>query len=145
MKTKAYTSLMILSLFIASVTAPVYAQFSSTLIVDIPFSFAIGDKTMPAGQYTFKPVGNPGLRSKLLIRSKDGHTAAIISTDLVQAKAIQNEARLAFTKYGDQHFLAQVWMPQTEYGRQLSKSEIEVKLITSGVQKETVALVVRQR
>jgi hypothetical protein len=145
MKTKAYTSLMILGLFIASAVAPVYAQFSGTLVVDVPFSFAIGDKAMPAGQYTLKPVGNPGLRSKLLIRSKDGRTAAIISTNLIQANAVQSEARLTFAKYGDQRFLAQIWMTQTEYGRQLPRSDVEADLVTKGVQKETVALVVRPR
>jgi hypothetical protein len=140
MKKRAYASLMILSLLIALAAAPVRAQFSSPLTVKIPFSFVVGDKTMPAGEYTLKPATDAGLRSKLLIRSRDGRQTAIISTNLTQANEVQSKARVTFNRYGDQYFFSQIWMPSTEYGREIPKSDVEARLIASGAKKQTVAI-----
>jgi hypothetical protein len=142
MKKKIYISLMTLGLFVALAVIPVQAQFQNSITVSIPFAFVVGEETMPAGDYTLKPASNNGLYSKLLIRSRDGHTAMIISTGVVQAKEYQKEARLTFNRYGNQYFLSQVWTPETNYGRQLSKPGIEASIAKSGAQKNTVSIAV---
>jgi len=144
MKKQIYISLITLSLFVALSVAPVCAQFQAPMTVNIPFAFVVGDKTMPAGEYTFKPANDAGLYSRLLIRSKDGKTVAIISTGVIKAKAVQEEATVAFNRYGDQYFLYQIWTPGTDYVRQLRKSDIELKIAGSGARKDTVSVAAKR-
>jgi DNA-binding MurR/RpiR family transcriptional regulator len=79
-----------------------------------------------------------------LIRSKDGKTVAIILTGVIQASAVQEEAKVTFNRYGDQYFLSQVWMPGTDYARQLRKSDVELRAASSGAQKETVSITAKR-
>ena len=145
MKTRITAGLLAAGLFIALAVAPAPAQFQSTITIDIPFSFVVGYKTMPAGRYTLKPATDSGLRSRLLIRSEDGLSVATLATNLVQAGEIQKEAKLIFNRYGDQHFLFQVCIPATEYVRQLPQSEIEARLAAGSAEHKRVALVFRGR
>ena len=145
MKKRIHISLMALGLFVALAVVPVHAQFQDSISVSIPFAFMVGEKTLPAGDYTLKPANNTGMYSRLLIRSKDGETALIISTGVVQSSAAQKEAKLTFNHYGDQYFLSQVWTPGTEYGRQLSRSDIEASIAKSGAQKGTVSITATRR
>jgi hypothetical protein len=145
MKKRIHISLITLGLFVALAVVPVHAQFQDSVRVSIPFAFIVGEKTMPAGDYTLEPANNNGLYTRLLIRSRDGHTAMIISTGVVQAKEFQEEAKLTFNHYGDQYFLSQVWTPGTVYGRQLKMPDIEASIAKSGAQKDTVSVAAPRR
>jgi hypothetical protein len=144
MKKQIYISLITLGLLTALAATPVYAQFQTPIKLSVPFAFTVGDKTMPAGEYTLKPANDAGLYSRLLIRSKDGKTVAIILTGVIQASAVQEEAKVTFNRYGDQYFLSQVWMPGTDYARQLRKSDVELRAASSGAQKETVSITAKR-
>jgi hypothetical protein len=143
MKKQLMKSAAVLSLLAVLTLAPVYAQYQTEVIVTIPFSFTVGEKTLPAGQYRIKPASNAGLRSRLLIQSRDGKSSVIASTDVLQKKTIESKAKLMFNRYGDQYFLSQVHMPETEYARTLPKGKIEVKLAASGEGHKIVALIAR--
>lgn len=145
MKKQIYISLITLTLFAAMAIAPVYAQFQEPITVNIPFSFVVGDKQMPAGEYTFKSLVNGSLHSKMLIRSKDGRNVAIVGTILVESKAAHKDAGLTFNRYGDQHFLSQVWSYDSSFGRELPKSDIEAKVLGGGAQKETASVAAIKR
>ena len=145
MKKQIYISLMTFGLFTALVVAPVYAQFQNPITVSVPFAFVVGEKQMPAGEYTIKSLINGSLHSKMLIRSKDGRNAVIVSTMLAEANTIQKEAKLTFNRYGDQHFLSQVWTPDTNLGRALPKSDVEARIAGNGAHKDTVSVSASKR
>jgi hypothetical protein len=145
MKKQIYISLMTLGLFAALVVLPAYAQFQNSITVSIPFAFVAGEKQMPAGEYTIKSLINGSLHAKTLIRSKDGRNVVIVGTILVEAKSVQEEAKVTFNRYGDQHFLSQVWTPETNFGRELPKSDVEAKVASSGAHKDKVSVAASKR
>lgn len=111
MKKQASIFLMTLSLFGAMAVGSAYSQFAEKFVVNIPFSFTLGDKTFPADQYRVEPISFSGttLNSRLLIRSMNGDNSAIVSTLPIQSGEIQDQSKLIFNRYGDQYFLSQVW------------------------------------
>lgn len=122
MKTfRLFTTLM-LTLVVIAATAR--AQAPEKITVDLPFDFTVANHTLPAGNYTIKPLSP----SRLLIRSEDGHKAVIASAYAVQARQAPADAKLVFLRYGDQHFLYQMFVPGTDSGRQLSPSRLEVRI-----------------
>ncbi len=114
-------NIAILGLFIILATVSVQAQSRGE--VSIPFDFHAGSKKMKAGAYVVKPMSG----NTLAIRSADGRVTALVNAPLTigerDSKAGQ---RLVFNKYGDQFFLAQVWL-RLDTGRQLFPSKEETK------------------
>lgn len=100
------------------------AQAARSVVVSIPFEFTVGQKTLPAGDYIVRRVARNSDTS-LLVQSADGRRSAMVTTHSVEARATQRKAKLDFHKYGDQFFLARVWTPGNNQGRQLNKSNAE--------------------
>src|SRR5262249_32865164 len=102
----------------------VYAK-GNTLIrkVEIPFNFSVGDKILPAGTYDVSRVTQD--KVVLQLRSEDGREVIRILTHSVQAKETPATGKLSFRRYGPTYFLFQIWEPDDNQGRQLSKSRTE--------------------
>jgi hypothetical protein len=128
MKKRAYTGFLTLSLLVTMAVTTTHAQFSQGVIVaDVPFDFYIGDKLLPAGEYSVGQITSSN-DTGLLIRSADGRHAAIALTNATQGKRDQpDESKLVFNKYGDQHFLSIAWRSGRE-GRMLIESRREREL-----------------
>lgn len=82
---------------------------SQTMRANIPFTFTVGDKTLPAGVYTVRIVNPNSDRKALQIRSENGRTSAIIQTVSVN-DALADHAKLVFRRYGDRYFFAHAQM-----------------------------------
>ena len=115
------------------------AQIDSGTAVqtNVPFTFMVGDTTLPAGKYEVRGLDDstPGV---LELRSADGRTSVIIDTENVEAKSNQvlNKSELVFDKVGDKYFLSQVWEAGSSSGSQLAKSRMQKKLEGGGMQTE---------
>jgi hypothetical protein len=109
-----------------------YADQYLSLKVNIPFAFQVGNKTMPAGEYSIQRVSDGDGRIQL-IRRTDSSASAMAPTLLVDAKDGKSESVLVFHKYGNSYFLSEIWTGESQ-GRQLFKSEREKELAreTSG-------------
>jgi len=125
------------------------AQNSGTthLIANIPFEFSVGNKTLPAGEYTVRCL-NPSSDLKVLqLRSRDGLVVAMVLTNSVIGKS-QETARLIFNRYGDDYFFTQAWMPADNTGMQAPKSRSEKRiareLANMNQAKESVAVSARR-
>jgi len=91
---------------------------------DIPFDFMVGDKTFPAGTYTFAEHGIT--LGTFVIRSLDGRTSVMVITRGVQGSLTRpDETKLVFNRYGDLYFLAQSWIVGEIEGREFLKSKTE--------------------
>jgi hypothetical protein len=84
------------------------AQTSSSLTIRarIPFTFTVGDKTLPAGVYTVSVLNPASDRKALQIRSETGRVSAIIQTTGVTSDLAGN-TKLVFRRYGETYFFAQ--------------------------------------
>src|SRR5438094_822043 len=107
MKKQTLRIFTMVSLLTVLVVASVYANSNGPMKVNIPFAFTVGDKTLPAGQYTFER--NQLIPQLVMIRSTDGRTTARGFTTRVYSHTSQTQAKLVFHRYGNQYFLAQVW------------------------------------
>ena len=83
------------------------AQASSRVKVEIPFAFAVGEATVPAGTYTIS--AEPG---SLFVRLEnvDGtrHYSVLAQQDSTSREA---SGRLVFHRYGEQYFLSRISKP----------------------------------
>ncbi len=122
MKKKIYSTFAMLSLSLLMAVVSVQAQSSGKLEVNIPFEFQIGSQTLPAGEYSIKRL----TQNSVLVRSADGQRRAIAQTPkTITADENGKQEKLVFNQYGNQYFLAQVWMVRGSDGRELYKSDAE--------------------
>ena len=149
MKKQLYVLITMIAVLAVAGLSSANAQTSSAqqLKASIPFAFNVGDKTMPAGDYTVRCT-NPSSDMKVLqLRSSDGHESSLVRTSSVIGK-IQDNAKLVFYRYGDQYFLAQVWLASDTIGMQTPKSRSEKQmareLAANNREREAVALTVKR-
>jgi len=147
MKKQASVFLMTLSLLGTLAVVSAYSLSVENFVVNIPFSFIIGDKTFPAGRYRVEPISFSGatLNSKVVIRSTSGDKSTIVSTLPIQASGIQDQSKLVFNRYGDQYFLSQVWTAGNSAGRKVRESRIEERLAKNVEERQMVSITANQR
>jgi len=110
-------------------TASANAQSLATPIkVNIPFDFIVADKTCPAGEYTVRRFQQYSSDAILEISSADGRTKLVRLTNSVQTLRPKKQVMLLFHRYGDQHFLYQVWPAGGTSGRVLTRSHSEQQI-----------------
>jgi len=112
----------------------------------IPFEFNVGQKTMPAGEYTITQINPSSDRTVLQLRSNDGRNATVVQMNNVMGKA-GDGARLVFNRYGSQNYFSQAWTSADGNGWQAPKSNAESRarqeLTRIKPESVTVALSVR--
>ena len=140
MKKRALSNLTMLTVLVALTAVSVAAQSERSKITNIPFSFIVGEKTLPAGEYTVEP--NRRDSDKVwLVQSRDGRTSALFTTMPVRASETQEKTKFVFHKYGDQYFLSQIWTPGSNSGRELLMPRLKRELTKSGIERQTIVLV----
>lgn len=109
---KRLISLTIAAIIISAalaVTAEAQKSASQLMQAHIPFTFVVGDKTLPAGVYRVTILNPSSDRTTLQIRSANGQTSAFIQTTGVKGDAA-DDSKLVFRRYGERYFFAQAHM-----------------------------------
>jgi hypothetical protein len=121
MKRQAFSLVSLLTLLLVAGSA-----FAQTVHVrgNIPFNFAVGNKTLPAGTYDIRTISS-GDSKTLRLQSRDGNTSMMVNSNAAESLAPANETKLVFNQYGNQYFLSQIWVNGETRGRQLLKSSRE--------------------
>ena len=113
---KKHLIFMVASFFL--VTGSLHAQ-SFGLVADIPFDFVVGNKTLPAGQYTIHPMTVN--ESVVMLSSSDLKSSMLISPcDCASETTPQPQSKLIFKVSGGRYFLWQIWTEGSNVGRELS-------------------------
>src|SRR5258705_4356921 len=139
MKKQARRRFTVLSFLVMLTAVTVSAQSERIRVINIPFSFIVGQKTLPAGEYTFEP-NRKDSDNVWLVQSKEGHASALFKTNTVRASETQEEARLVFHRYGGQYFLSQIWTPGDNTGRELLMPRLESQLAKNSIERQTTIL-----
>lgn len=139
MKKEALKTFTMLSLVFMLTAVSVCAQSERSKVTNIPFSFIVGQKTLPAGEYTIKP-NRKDSHNVWLVQSRDGRTSALFTTMPVRASETQEKTKLIFHKYGDQYFLSQIWTPGGNSGRELLMPRLERELAKNAIERQTIVL-----
>ncbi len=123
MKSKFYGVLTMLAAMMVLALPALQAQ--SAVVAYVPFSFHVGDKAMPAGNYQAR--SNSDTLETLQNRDSDA-AAFLLKAVRIQARHEQ-QAKLVFEKCGSQYFLSQVWDGAGDTGIQLPRSKQEKELL----------------
>ena len=147
MKRHAYTTIALMVLVgLMAMAAQAQTGSRTQLVANIPFQFNVGDKAMPAGEYTVSQVNPSSDHAVLQLRSKDGKRTVMVQMTNMIGKA-NEAARLVFKRYGSASYFAEAWIPSDVNGLQApgSKSERAARQELAGVKPaiETVSLKVR--
>lgn len=108
------TTIMALVMAVTAISAQAQTSLK-TQNFTVPFEFNVGDKVLPAGEYTVL-VENQVIR----LRKDDGKGNAVaLSQRSVQARRVDGKVMLTFRLYGDHAYLSQVLLPDG-VGRELN-------------------------
>src|SRR5258708_30041801 len=133
MKRTTFASLVLMA---ALTPFPIAAEDS--MKVHIPFNFTVGERSLPAGNYTLNTQIAPGA---VLIRSnEDMKNAVMLLTTGVSSRKVSEDARLVFQRYGESYFLSQLWKPGYDVGRQFPQSKLEREAASGASHGETVVM-----
>lgn len=128
MKKQILAAATVISLFLTFAVMFAQAQSSCGVKISVPFEFIIGDEALPAGTYTIRRSSS-NRPNVLAIKSADGSIANVFITQLIEDRNPQ-AVMIIFNKYGENHFLSQVWPASSIHGRQLNKWSRELEMET---------------
>lgn len=107
MKSHLYLTIAIMIICGVSATnGNAQTSSSPTMRAHVPFTFKVGEKSLPAGDYTVRILNPTSDRKTLQIRSENGRVSAIVQTVGVNSALAEN-TKLVFRRYGEQYFFAQ--------------------------------------
>jgi hypothetical protein len=138
MRKQAIRILTMLSLLFTLTGAAVHAQ-SKRNSINIPFTFTVGQKTLPAGEYTFEPNRNDS-NNVWLVQSTSERVSVLFTTSDTWTSKTPGQNRLVFNNYEGRYFLAEIWNVGDNTGRELQFPRSESLLAKNGVHREVVIL-----
>ena len=100
MKKQTFTNITMLGLALVMTAVSVRAQSERSKVTNIPFDFTVGQKTLPAGEYTVEPRRRDS-DNVWLVESKDGRVSVLFTTMSVRSSEEQETSKLIFHKYGN--------------------------------------------
>jgi len=99
------------------------------LKANVPFDFIVNGSTFPAGEYSFRSVDTLG--KVLSIRSVNSQTQGMIVSSDTRSSAPSQQTKLVFHRYGNQYFLAEVWLQGDDMGRDVPECPLEKEAATN--------------
>jgi len=141
MKTRTLKTVIMLNLLLIIAAVSVAAQSPRGKTIQIPFTFTVGDKILPAGNYTVEPYSKDN-NNVWLIQRRYTNTTALVTTNPVRANETQEKSTLVFQKIGDQYFLSQIWTGGGNSGRQLRTPNVKNEV--AKIERETVVIAAGQ-
>jgi|HubBroStandDraft_6_1064221.scaffolds.fasta_scaffold234737_1 hypothetical protein len=105
------------------------AQSVGVIQVNIPFEFQAGNRTLPAGEYRIERF-SAEMGGIQMIRQSDGKVATLVTTLPTESKDKTAPPRLVFDRYGNDYFLAEIWVDGT-HGQHLHKSNREKEIAST--------------
>ena len=119
MRNQIYSAIAIFAVLLGFAGVGVQAQAPSRVEVSIPFEFSAGKTTLKPGVYTIKRMSG----NLVSLKSVDNKSSVVLNAP-VNLSSTDPEAteRLIFNKYGDQYFLAQIWLT-ADSGRELLRQK----------------------
>lgn len=115
------------SLSIALSAGPAQGQ-AGGVQAKVPFRFSVAGKSFAAGEYTMIV----GAHQLSVVSAADGRTVAMALVNKVSGHRAGATGRIIFRCYRERCFLAEVWSPAEENGRQVVTSRAEVESAKEG-------------
>ena len=120
------------ALAVLLVATAAHAQ-QTRLSATVPFTFVVGDRAYPAGEYLFSNQD-----SVLMIRNTEQGKTELTLSQACENSVVSADTRLVFDRMGGYYFLRQIWVAGNYRGRELPRSHTEVQLAQKHEQVESV-------
>ncbi|HEY8203611.1 MAG TPA: hypothetical protein VIF81_02705 [Pyrinomonadaceae bacterium] len=122
---KTYAMVTLLALVaVMTVTAAAQSSSNAKIRVHIPFEFNVGDKILPAGEYSIRQVNPSSDLAVLEIANRNRVAAALVRAQSVYTAAA-NRSTLTFRRCGSQYFFARAAIEGMTEAWQAPKSRAE--------------------
>ena len=122
-------------LALALISLPILAaaQMASSvrIVSQVPFPFLVGNRHLPAGEYTVEPATEGG--RILAIRSVGAKVGLFTPAMPTEAKRASGSYALVFHKYGNTAFLAGIKLAGDRIALQIPESRAEAELRAQNV------------
>jgi hypothetical protein len=119
-------------------SAVVHAQTTQLkLKVTVPFDFIAGDTALPAGDYDVQSI-DAWEGKALSIHSVTLNAGTLVLSNPSQSAKISDRNTLVFYRYGQKYFLAEVWIANTNIGRQMLLNQRQTELARNQQKSEVV-------
>jgi type V secretory pathway adhesin AidA len=124
MKRQAFSLVSLLTLLLVAGSA-----IAQTVHVrgNIPFNFAVGSKTFPAGTYDIGSIDS-GAGKILVLQARDSNTSMMLNSNAAENLEPADKTMLGFNQYGNRYFLSQIWVAGETRGHQLPKTSREKEM-----------------
>jgi len=123
---KRLAMLSLVSMFtLCAAVASANAQLSNPIRAKIPFDFNVGEKKLPAGEYTFSRLSGFSDNKVMSVSGADASAHVFQSTFGAEVLTPKDKSTLVFNRYGDQYFLEQIWSGGEQEGTQVPQSRSE--------------------
>jgi hypothetical protein len=134
MKKKILRELVMTALAVGLLSGLGLAQGSTGVVVtaDIPFSFTVGNTTLPAGKYEISQMLGTDAWD-FSIADSTGKVRVIVGTEPAEMGKRARAFELTFDVFGDKHFLNYIWLEDTMYGFYVPKAKDEMTLWKNGM------------
>jgi hypothetical protein len=119
-----FCKLGLLFALLAAISLPAAAQ---ELHVNVPFNFAAGGKTLPAGQYTIQRTFADGDAWSVI----GDHDSAIVLISTVQSASEPHNPSLVFLQQGGLYSLTRIWASEF-LGRDVLRSNVKQTVVAKG-------------
>ena len=143
MKKQTLKTFAMLTLVLTMAAISVFAE-ASAAFTRIPFSFTVGDKTLPAGEYIVEPY-RKDFNNVWLVQSRDGRSSALVITNSVESAKTQEKSTLVFKANGGEYSLSQIWTAGSNSGRELRVRRPKGELSKNTGESQTVVIAIGER
>ena len=131
---------IVITAALAMLATTVASAQSIKVKATVPFSFIVGQSTLPAGEYTLKAMSNGQV---LEMRNLDAKITRLVLSNSCESRPA-SKTKLVFHRYGDQYFLSQIWTEGIDRGHEIPISQREKEIARNSSAQEVV-LVAQKR
>jgi len=132
--------LLAIALLLGAVSVYTQAENVPFIKVSVPFNFAVGNQTLPAGDYTISD-SDVHPQSVIWLQSSDGKHIAVVHTHPAFALDPSARTQLIFQHSGDEYFLSQLWTLGSTSGREVQLSDRAKELAKNGSSSDVATIV----
>jgi hypothetical protein len=104
------------------------------LRIDVPHSFVVRDKTLPAGKYTITPIEeSDGSTHLLKLQSQNGKEVAVFDTTEKILNEPYKNTELVFKQTGDEYVLTEIRIKGEEQANDIPETKSEKRAVAVAV------------
>jgi hypothetical protein len=107
------------------------AHAQQRITATVPFNFVVGDRTYPAGDYSFSNSG-------AVLQITNADNSEMILAQACESAKPSADTKLVFHSMGGNYFLRQIWVAGSSRGSELPRNYTEAQLVQNHVKSESV-------